>query len=582
MPLGESAFTMPALINRRRAAIIIVALLTGLSVAWIYWNRPQKTDLSEYAPVDSLAFVEATDLSSVVTGIEQTNAWQALAAPIGAPSKISPNRWWISLARWTGLGSDDAILFARSQVAVFFSGAEGSQTGNTLTIKPLTTFIIETHTSQRRMRPAVEHHLEELARRIYQDPVFVKKPIENFEFQEWTSADGTHKIVFAFHNTAVIVGNDEASVLRSIRARLGNAPSLRDVTEFKDVRGRIQSSNAAIFGFVSQAGMKSLLQAYALYRSDSSPDAITGARIFADTFGGLIKNAGWVTTFRDGMVEDRCSIGLADGVANKLRTSATPERGPDLSNLQFVPVGVHSVSLYQLHDSASFWSELNAAVSSHADLIGAIAARPMLKSLLKSYGIDDPDTFSRAIGTRLQTIKIDENLPSVMVAESFDRQALRNLAMRRLGQNPKSEKLGDAEMLLSSTDNWAAAFVNNYFLIGPSDLVRRCLLTQSNREMLSTTEPFRKSQAHIDLSLPMIALTFTTDERPAISFVEAFAHQRRSAFATTGPEIDQTIKHFPMALSATLLGESSLEWTARSSFGIGGSLAAQLFPQDYK
>ncbi|HSQ23947.1 MAG TPA: hypothetical protein VLN44_06045 [Pyrinomonadaceae bacterium] len=536
----------------------------------------------QFAPMDSLAFVDANDLAAVVTGIEQTNAWQALATPIGAPSKVSPNRWWIALARWTGLGSIDAVLLARSQVGVVFSGAEGSQAGNTLTIKPLTTFIIETHTYQRRMRAAVERHLEELARRIYKDPVFVRKTIESFEFEEWTSADGTHQIVFVFLDTAVIVGNDETSVLRSIRARLGNGPSLRDAAEFKDVRNRTQSSGAAVFGFISQSGIKSLLQAYALYRSDSSADAITGARIFADTFGALVKNAGWAASFRDGMVEDRFSVGLANGVANKLRTSAIPDRGPDVTNLQFVPVGARSVSLYQLHDSAGFWSELNAAVSSHADLIGAIAARPMLKSLLKSYGIDDPDVFSRAIGTRLQTIKVDENSPSVMVAESFDRQALRNLAMRRLGQNPKSEKLGEAELLLSSSDNWAAAFVNNYFLIGPLDMVRRCLLTQSSGSSLSTTEPFRKSQSHVDVSLPMIALTFATDERAAISFIETFAHQQRSAFATTGPEVDQATKRLPLALSATVLGESSIEWTARSSFGLGGSLAAQLFPQDYK
>lgn len=573
---------MPPLTNRRRAGIIIIALFAGLAVSWIYWIRPQKADMSQYAPMDSLAFVEANDLGSVVTGIEQTNAWQALATPIGAPSRISPNRWWITLARWTGIGSDDAILFARSQVAAFFSGAEGSQTGNTLTIKPLITFIVETHTYQRRMRAPVERHLEDLARRIYRDPVFVRKTIENFDLQEWTSADRTHQIVFAFLDTAVIVGNDETSVLRSMRARLGNATPLRDVAEFKEVRSRTQSSGAAIFGFVSQGGIKSLLQAYALYRSDSSPDAITAARIFADTFGGVIRNAGWAASFRDGMVEDRCSVGLADGVANKVRTSFIPDRGPDLANLQFVPAGVHSVSLYQLHDSASFWSELNAAVSSHADLIGAIAARPMLKSLLKSYGIDDPDTFSRAVGTRLQTIRMDENSPSVMVAESFDRQALRNLAVRRLGQNSKSEKLDDAELLLSSTDNWAAAFVNNYFLIGPADMVRRCLVTHSTGSTFSTTEPFRKAQSHVDVSLPMIALTFTTDQRAAISFVEAFANQQRSAFATTGAEIDQKTSHLPLAISATILGASSIEWTARSSFGLGGSLAVQLFPQSYQ
>ena len=98
--------------------------------------------------MDSLAFVEANNLSTVITGIEETNAWQSLAAPIGAPSRVSPNRWWISLARWTGIGSSDAVLFARSQVAVVFSGAEGSQAGNTLTIKPLTTFIVETHTAK--------------------------------------------------------------------------------------------------------------------------------------------------------------------------------------------------------------------------------------------------------------------------------------------------------------------------------------------------------------------------------------------------------------------------------------------------
>ena len=73
---------MPPLINRRRAGIIIIALFVGLSVAWIFWNRPRKTDMSQFAPIEGLAFVEANDLSALVIGIEQTNAWQALAAPL--------------------------------------------------------------------------------------------------------------------------------------------------------------------------------------------------------------------------------------------------------------------------------------------------------------------------------------------------------------------------------------------------------------------------------------------------------------------------------------------------------------------
>jgi len=117
--------------------------------------------------------------------------------------------------------------------------------------------------------------------------------------------------VFAFLETTVIVGNDEASVLHAIQARTGSIRSLGDAVELKDARERTQSSNAAIFGFVSQTGIKSLLQAYALYRTGPSSDAVTAASIFADTLGGIIKSAGWAATFREGMVEDRCSIQLA-------------------------------------------------------------------------------------------------------------------------------------------------------------------------------------------------------------------------------------------------------------------------------
>ena len=572
---------MPSLKQLRRAGLVTVLLLAGVIAAWIYWSWPRKMDLSQYAPADSLAFVEANDLAAVAAGIEQTQAWQALAAPIGAPARLSPNRFWITLARWTGIGYIDAILFARAQVAVVFSGAQGAQAGSTLTIKPLATFIVETHTSQRRMKEAVERHIEDLARRVYKDPVFVRKTIENSEFEEWTSADGAHQIVFTFYDTAVIVGNDESSVLHSRQTRAANAQSLHEATEFNDARRRTQAANAAIFGFVSQAGLKSLLQAYAFSRSGSSTDAVTGARIFADTFGGLFKNVGWSAKFNDQFVDDRCSIALVDGVAAKLRGNITPERAPDLTNLPFVPGDVYSISLYRLHDSGGFWSDFNAAVSAHTDVLGSIAARPMLKTILKSYGIDDPDVFTRAIGTRLQTIRFEENSPAVLVADAFDRPALRSLALRRLGKSATSERLPNAELIVSS-DNWAAAFTENNFLIGPAEMVRRCLSTQLEGRSLLSTEPFRKSQQHIDVSLPIIALTFTNDQRAAISFVEAFSQHPRSAFATTGNEIDTVTKGLPLAVSATILRDTNLEWNARSSFGFGGFLTTQLFPESYK
>ncbi|HXI23580.1 MAG TPA: hypothetical protein VNG71_06875, partial [Pyrinomonadaceae bacterium] len=224
------------MIARRRNIIGALALLVACLALWIYWNRTAKTDLSNYAPADSLGYIEVNDLAEIAGGVTKTQAWKSLAGPVGAPANLTPNRWLIRLARWTGIGSTDTILFARSQVAIVLGGAEGTQEGSTLTIKPLTTFIIDTHTSQRRMRATVERHIEELARRLYQNPVFVRKQIQGADLQEWQTSDGTHAIVFTFVETAVIVSNDETSVLRSIDARAGRRTSLSGAGDLATAR----------------------------------------------------------------------------------------------------------------------------------------------------------------------------------------------------------------------------------------------------------------------------------------------------------------------------------------------------------
>jgi hypothetical protein len=573
---------MRSVIVRRRNVIAGLVLLGTCLSLWIYWNRAGQSDLSNYAPADSLGYLEVTDLAEIAGGVSNTQAWKSLAGPVGAPTNLTPNKWLIRLARWTGIGSTDTILFARSQVAIVLGGAEGTQEGSTITIKPLTTFIIDTHTSQRRMRPTVERHIEELARRLYRNPVFVRKQIQNADLQEWQTSDGTHTIVFTFVDTAVIVSNDETSVLRSIDAHAGRRTSLTGASDLFTARATLDSANAPLFGYVAQTGVKSLLQAFALYRSGPSADAVTASRIFSDTVGGLIKSIAWTTRFVDGGVEDRSSITLTDGTADKLRSSILPERAPDITKLPFIPKEVHSLSLYQFRDVGNFWVDLNATVASHTDLIGAVAARPLLRALVKPYGIDDADSFARGVGPQLQIVRLEKDSPAVLIAQVFDRPALRKAIAQRFGQSPKTENVGEAELLLSPKDNWAAAFIGNSFLIGPGDLVRKCLQVQGDSLSISSNDRFRKSQQLVDVSLPLITITFTDDQQAAISFVETFSSHDRPAFATNAAAIEAATAALPFAASASLLKAQSLEWTSRSSFGVVGSLATELIPAPAK
>ena len=578
---ATTQFRMRRLNKTRRAKILLPLLLVALLVAWLYWNCAGHTDMATYAPADCFAFVEANDVTEVAQGIEGTQAWNALAGPVGARSSLLPNRWVMRLARWTGIGSAPAILLARSQVAIVFTGAHTSQAGPTLTIKPLATFVIETHTTQRRMRPIVEQHIEDLAKRIYGQPILSHKQVDGVDLSEWSSNDGSRHIAAAFSGTVAIIGNDEASVMHCVEAREGKRAALSGEKQLDDLRKRVDAQNSSVFGFVSETGVKSLLQAYALRGASSSED-LTASQIFSDTLGSLINGLGWSSRFVDGTVEDRTSITLAQGVADKLRGSFVPEDRLALGDLPFVPADAHSVSLYHFRDVEGVWRDLNSIIASHADLIGAIATRPLLRSLLKPYGIDDADSFVHSVGTRIQTIRLEETSPSVLIAEALDRQGLRKVALQRLGAKPKTETVGEFELLLSSTDNWAASFADNYFLSGPAEAVRRCLQAKTQSKLLTATDAFRKSQRLIDLTLPITVLTFTSDQKAAISFVELFSEHERSAFSTSAPAIDQASQSLPFTVSVVILRDVGLEWTSRSSFGLLGSLLVTLTPENAK
>ena len=172
-------FTMRPLFKHRRAKLLLAALAAvGIIVGWLYLNRPNRADMAAYAPADSLAYVEAGSLTELAEGVEGTTAWKSLAGLIGARSNLVPGQWWIRIARWTGIGSAETIVIARSQVAIVFTGAEVSEVGPSLNVKPLAALVIETHTSQRRMRPVLEQQIEAFARRIYAQPQLINGTVD--------------------------------------------------------------------------------------------------------------------------------------------------------------------------------------------------------------------------------------------------------------------------------------------------------------------------------------------------------------------------------------------------------------------
>lgn len=537
--------------------------------------------MAGYVPVESLAYIEANDLASVAHGITGTEAWRLLAQPLGAPAQLVPHGWPIQLARWTGIGSTEAVLLARAQLALFFTQAQATETGSTLTIKPLAALIIETHTSQSRMRPVIEKHVEQFARRAYGEAILTRKQIDGVDMAEWKAPDNTRRLLLAIVDTVAIVGNDESVVVNCIEVRRGKRPSLATNQQLQTMKQQLGAAQAPLFGFVPKPGVKAVIQAWAFSRAGNAADAAAVAPIISNAFGNLIDVFAWTSRFDDAGAEDRWRVALAPGVSQQLAADVTPEplRGdPDFS---LAPTDAISVSSYQLRNPASFWRALNIVVSSRSDALTAIASRPLLRGLLEPYGINDPDSLFSAIGPRLQVVRLDNNAPAILIATVFDKPTLSKITEQRIGREPKVEKLGQAEILVGS-DGWSVAFEGEHFLTGPADGVRRCLDAKMRGQSIETNAAFSRAQNSVDMSLPILTLTFANDAQSAISFIELFSSHERSAFSTNAAAVRQGAASLPHSVSATIMKGDAIEWSSRSSFGLLGSLFTTFAPERFR
>ena len=119
--------------------IIIVAIL-------LWWSTPSRVDMANYAPADSLVYVEFNNLEDVANAIQHSEAWQS-ASTVTKSNPPTPNRLMRAAAR-AGLGPLPAVFFARAQVALVVVGLNTTEETDTLKVRPEVAIIAETHTAK--------------------------------------------------------------------------------------------------------------------------------------------------------------------------------------------------------------------------------------------------------------------------------------------------------------------------------------------------------------------------------------------------------------------------------------------------
>lgn len=554
--------------------LTILGALLFVAGGWIWWSYPTQVDMASYVPSESILYLEVNNLPQIATGIVQTS--KVLSTGSELKSSLFHITWISRLARWTGIGTAEEVILARSQFAMVILALDATDDQPTLRIRPTAALVIETHTSQRRMRPAIEKRIEELARRVYATSSLKRKTIDGMEFVEWVSQPDGRSIVATFLDSVVIVGNDELAVQACVAARRGTRASLAGNKDLAAMRARLRGNSAAAFGYVSSDGLGKLLAFAAPLYIDRISTSSEAQRILASLADKLFQSAGWAASFEGGRVEDRYVISLPHEVAGNLREAFAP-RLPTTSNaIRFVPADTYSSTQYNLRDPRLAWLGLNRALSSHVDILGAVLITPLLKAALSPYGIDDPDTFLGAIGPEIVTVRLDEgSTHSVLIVQPHDTAGLQKLVSQRLGTGVRRDFVAGYEMLVSSDESGlAASFADNELLIGPAALVGRCLLARSQQSTLDSVSSYKVASQNVS-SPPPLAVTYTRDVQSAQEFLSLISQRQvQLTNGTPGP-----LPEIPYAVSTTALTDEGFEKTTNSTFGLFAILAAQFASQ---
>ena len=544
------------------AALLVIVLVA----VWLWWSLPSKVDMADYAPADSLVYIEINNPAAVVQAIQHSNLWQA-AAPITQSKPASQNRFAAAAAR-AGLGPLPAVLFARAQVALTMISMNTFEEEDSLKVRPEFALIIETHTSHWRIKPAAVAAIKQLAIFSYGTSMCTEHR-GDADYIECSVTGSDRKIVGAVDGSLVVIGNSDNAVRTCLETRRGVRPSIHSDAEMVKVRASVSSDKTLGFGYVSPANSATLFSWVAPLIILQSPGDQQLQQLLAVSAGKVLRGVAWTASSAPQGIEDRFLFSLDPGVVSRLQPAFT-ESEPDESFWQFVPEGFQSLTIYRNKAPATAWSSLSSAVAFKLDAVPAALFGTLLKSSLSVYGISNPRDALTALNPPLLTLKPTEGAAeAILVARVNDPERLK-------------KSLADGEILEGLDSNpdpkkeFAAVFVNDYVLLGKSENVRSSLAAIKTGV---DADP-KKYQNYLNQASNEkegVIVTFTNDEERVNDFLSTVVQlQGRKLSAQQLDSLHNLTRTAGIAATETKLNAFGIERRTRSAFGQFSTLTSLL------
>jgi hypothetical protein len=564
--------------RRSRSILLVAGLSLAIAGAWLWWMRPKQVDMAAYAPADSLLYLEANHPIEVIEAISGTQAWKELENIVGSGQNHLESHWLQDFVAWTGIGPVKSVILARAQVAVVVTELRTAEEGESLNIKPEGALLIETHTSEGRIKPLFEEALKTLAEKTYGSATSRRVSLDGVEYNEWLAPEGSRQIVGTVVGSLIIIGTSEHVVQECLVVTQGGRPSLKDDPALHAMRLRLEKGPRLTFGYVPPANSAKLLAVGLPILLGRAPGDSDFQRLATNGAAKVFGSVGWTSRNYLTGIEDQYAIDLQPSVLMRLQpTFAATNIKSQMQRV--VPNDVYSVTSYKFRDPGAGWQSLSATVSSQVDALSAIVFSSLLKSALLSYGIAEPETFLGAVAGEVLTLRLDENGErSILIAGVRDRATLRKLLLKTMSVSPQNSGAERTEAFADSHGELSVNLSDEFIVMGSSADVRRYSeAREAGATSMSADYLRRITFFGTSTNAPNIA-TYTNDvERIRSFFFTVMAS--KGAAAVTPERIDETIAKLPYSVTETILDDHGIVRTTRSPLGQFSTLLPLLLPQ---
>jgi len=542
-----------------RALLAFLAVILIVVACFLWWNRPGRVDMAGYVPADSLVYLEVNSLTDLVKAVEQNQTWKAAAQSVNADTKLLDPSWtWVARI---GAAPVKSVVLSRAQFALVLVGMDSIPEGDTLRIRPEIALVVETHTSNWRIKSVASDAVKGLATHAYGQSNCTERSGDAYYVDCASSVNG-RKLVATVDGSVIIVGNTDNAVRACLDVRRGSRPSMRTDAELQHMRDHLNANGAFSFGYVSAANVAKIFSWAAPILMGRAPGDPQLEQLLAKSAGKMLKSIAWTSRPSSGAVEDRYLISLDSELPPRIQSPfATTTASDDV--WKEIPASAETFTVYQTRNPLDALNALNSAVSYKLDALSAVMFSGLLRSSLSIYGVENPNEVLPLLSPPLVTVRAkptDES--SVLIARVADESRLRSVL--------ESQKVEGGLRIIDLTKGWSnkgsAAFLavmtDGYVVIGKADSVDSWFSARRSQSGTSERPAWFQPNANA------VTITYAGDSGRVASFVSALYQLKGKPLAEDQKAaVSNATKTSSFAITESRVTNDGIERTTHSPFG---------------